>query len=75
MHLLYSEKDLALNEMIISDSAPSRENLGKMYQPLKAIAKQRGYIIQAATDDLEEGLANLVEGFGKRQWQQAHHHI
>ena len=71
VHLLYSEKDLALNEMIISDSAPSRENLGKMYQLLKAIAKQRGYIIQAATDDLEEGLASLVEGFGKRQWQQA----
>lgn len=71
IHLLYSEKDLALNEMIIGDRAPSRETLGKMYQLLKAAAKPRDYVLAAAPDDLEESLCALAEGFSKQQWRQA----
>lgn len=71
IHLLYSEKDLALNEMIIGDRAPSRENLGKMYQLLKAAAKPHDYLITVPTDELEEQLCTLSDDFAKHQWRQA----
>ena len=71
IHLLYSEKDLGLNEMIISGRALSRETLGKMYQCLKNLAKSREYVLQAATDELESGLATLIPGTDRRQWRQA----
>lgn len=71
IHLLYSEKDLALNEMIVGGESLSRETLGKMYQCLKRTAQSQGYVLQGAPDDLEETLCTLMEGVGKRQWRQA----
>ena len=71
VHLLYSEKDLALNEMIIGDRAPSRETLGKMYQLLMAAAKPHDYVLTAPMDELEDGLCALSESFGRHQWRQA----
>ena len=69
--MLYSEKDLALNEMIIGDRAPSRETLGKMYQLLMAAAKPHDYVLTAPMDELEDGLCALSESFGRHQWRQA----
>lgn len=71
IHLLYSEKDLGLNEMIIQDRAPSREALGKMYQQLKAMARVQGFELTGLTDTLEEQLCGLIAGSEKRQWRQA----
>ncbi|MEE0434206.1 MAG: single-stranded-DNA-specific exonuclease RecJ [Peptococcaceae bacterium] len=71
VHLLYSEKDLALNEMIIADRVPSRDLLGKMYQLLKALARSRDYVLSGGREALEEELVRLLEGTTRRSWRQA----
>lgn len=71
IHLLYSEKDLALNEMIISDRVPSRALLGKMYQLLKALARSRDYVLSGEREALEEELVRHLEGTTRRSWRQA----
>lgn len=71
VHLLYSEKDLGLNEMIIAGRAPSRETLGNMYQRLKALGRAEGFVLSGTTEGIEESLCRLVEGSDRRQWRQA----
>lgn len=71
VHLLYNERDLSLNEMIIGAQAPSRETLGKMYQLLKNAARAQGYVLSGASDTLLTQLTGLLEGTDRRGWQLA----
>lgn len=71
IHLIYGEKDLGLNEKIISQRAPSRRQLGNMYVSLKKYAQNQQYIIEGKTNDIYERLLDLNEDTSKRLWHLA----
>lgn len=71
VHLLYAEKDFALNEMIISGRAPSREKLGRMYQALMHDAREHGFVLSGSEDKVFEMLQGMMEGVGKKEWRLA----
>ena len=71
VHLLYNERDLSLNEMIIADQAPSRETLGKMYQLLKNAARATDYVLEGPEETIDAQLCALLEGSDRRQWRLA----
>ncbi len=71
IHLMYNERDFALNEMIISERGPSRAELGAMYQHLKLYGRDHGYRICEKHEALWTLLLGLKEGTTKGQWQLA----
>ncbi len=54
VHLLYGERDVRLNRMILESAAPSRENLGVLYLVLKDIAGESDGIIETTNAELAE---------------------
>ncbi|MDO4281270.1 MAG: single-stranded-DNA-specific exonuclease RecJ [Peptococcaceae bacterium] len=71
IHLLYSERDFALNEMIVGDRGPSRAQLGTMYQLIKRVGAAQDFHIQMASEDFFEALAKMNEDVTRRQWRLA----
>lgn len=71
IHLMYNERDFALNEMIISERGPSRNELGQMYQCLKLYGSKHDYRLCEKHDDFWSLLESLVSGTNKGQWQLA----
>ena len=71
IHLLYNEKDFALNEMIIADRGPARDELVRMYQLLKLKGKQEGYVISDTPANIALQLLALDDHFTKSQWNLA----
>lgn len=71
VHLLYAERDFALNEMIVSGRGPSRERLGMMYQLIMRYAKTEGYDLSMNEEAFYETLQGLKEGTTKNQWRLA----
>lgn len=54
VHLLFGDKDVRLNRMILGSAAPSREDLGALYLELKACAREGGEGFEVANADLAE---------------------
>lgn len=71
IHLMYNERDFALNEMIISERGPSRNELGQMYQRLKMYGSNHDYRLCEKPEDFWSLLMELVNGTNKGQWQLA----
>lgn len=71
IHLMYSERDFALNEMIISERGPSRNELGQMYQCLKRYGSIHDDRLCEKHEDFWNLLTELVGGTTKGQWQLA----
>ena len=68
---MYNERDFALNEMIISERGPSRNELGQMYQRLKMYGSNHDYRLCEKPEDFWSLLMELVNGTNKGQWQLA----
>jgi single-stranded-DNA-specific exonuclease len=71
VHLLYSERDLSLNEMIISQRAPGREDMGNMYRTIKSHAYSNDLIIEDESDRIYDKFTELDPRYDRRQWRLA----
>ena len=56
IHLLYGERDEALNRMLLAGTCPSRDNLVQFYLLLKQLTKQKNHLEQT-----NQQLAELAE--------------
>ncbi|MDY0340704.1 MAG: helicase-related protein, partial [Coriobacteriia bacterium] len=54
IHLLYGERDVRLNRMILESSAPVREDLGALYLSLKEISGDADGLIETTNAELAE---------------------
>ena len=71
IHLLYTERDLSLNEMIISKRAPGREDMGKMYMCIKNHAGSTHFVIEDDTDRIYDRFVEMDPRFDRKQWRLA----
>lgn len=71
IHLIYGEKDLGLNEKIIGQRAPDRNQLGNMYLSLKKYAKQQNWHFEGKPGEIYEILMALYPDTTKRLWRLA----
>lgn len=62
IHLLYGERDEALNHMLLAGTCPSRENLVQFYLLLKRLGKQRNRLEQTNQQLAEWGEKQQIVG-------------